>query len=79
MAYHISNFGSFAHANITRDLDGYVPMPGDKFKDFRFDFGSDDLEDAETASHWQEDWFPGVCNANKRATEDAERELADWL
>ena len=69
MAYHVSNYGSFA-GDLRRfaDLDGYVPEPGDSHDDLDWD----------SATEWTDDaWREHVAGA-ETARKAAAAELAAW-
>jgi len=40
--YHLSNLGMFDHPREFADIEGYVPEPGDDWRDMRYDLGEDD-------------------------------------
>lgn len=85
MSYHISNLGAFGNG-ITTDMDGYVPEPGDDWRDMRFDLGPDDPdvdgiseeERADRLEYIEREWWPGVIAEAQRATEKAHAALAEW-
>jgi len=78
MSYHKTNFGKFA-PRIT-DINGYVPEPGDDWRDMRWDHGPDDpgepgISDEERRDRFRyldEEWWPGVLEAARLATKRAQ-------
>lgn len=85
MSYHISNLGTFGNG-ITTDMEGYVPEPGDDWRDMRFDLGSDDPdaegiseeERAERLEYIEREWWPGVIAEAQVATAAAHAALEEW-
>lgn len=86
MSYHISNLGAFGNG-ITTDMQGYVPEPGDDWRDMSFDLGPDENPDREGISeaereerleYLDRDWWPGVIAAAEAATARAHAALEEW-
>ena len=77
MAYHISNFGSFAGSASDSlkpayyaDIDGFVPQPGDNRRDFNYEDDSDEYVGDTLWDEWVE--------LARQATVDAENDARGW-
>jgi hypothetical protein len=82
MAFHKSNFGSFA-GGLQVDVNGFVPEATDGPFDLVFDHGmerthNDDGSLTEYGEWWTEEQFPDILAAAVAATEVSQARLSEW-
>lgn len=75
--FHKTNLGKFGE-RLTCDIDGYVPEPGDDWRDMRFDFGDADSDDPDEIDYRDNEWWPKVIAEAEAATREANEAAAEW-
>ena len=80
MAFHKSSLGSFG-ANLTADIDGYVPTADTTTWELTYDHGTDRTHDdggnlTEYGDWWESERFPEIRAKAITATAEAEARVA---
>jgi hypothetical protein len=81
--YHITNLGMYDHPRPYADIQGYVPEPGDDWRDMRYDIGPDApskfasrIEEHEAELAELQEQLAGHTHTLEVETDEDER---DWL
>jgi len=77
MSFHYTQFGSFGN-NLPRDIDGYVPEAGDDWRDFSFDFGSENSDDKDIQEYRDTEWWPEFLTEAINAVNEVSKQLEQW-